>query len=147
MEQTVTVIALEPGDVALVEHLRPSACSGDCHRCAGCGAVQQTMRLRANNPIGAQVGDWVKLHSSSRVVLKAAFVVYFLPLVLFFLGYGLGSALGFFPAALACLGFALGVAVIVIYNRRVSRSGEVTYTIVGYADGASHERKKENLEC
>lgn len=147
MEQIVTVIAVRPGELATVEHLRPSACSGDCHQCAGCGAVRQTMRLTARNPIGAQPGDRVLLQSKSQAVLKMVFVVYCLPLVLFFLGYGLGVALKGLPALLGGAGFALGAALIVLYNRRITRSGQVTYTIVGYAPGDAHQRKEESMEC
>ena len=87
MEQIVRVHRLHPDGRAEVFLVRESACSGDCHKCSGCGAQQQTLQLTAENPIGARPGETVRLHSSTAAVLKAAAVVYLLPLVLFIGGY------------------------------------------------------------
>ena len=59
MEQTVRVRRLLPEGRVEVVHIRQSACSGDCHKCSGCGAAQETLIFEAENPIGAQVGDKV----------------------------------------------------------------------------------------
>ncbi len=91
MEQTVKVRSLLPDGRAEVIHLRQSACSGDCHQCAGCGAAQQTMVVPAENTIGARPGDLVVISSETSGVLKAAAVVYVLPMLLFFGGYALGA--------------------------------------------------------
>lgn len=93
MEQTVRVSRLLPDDVAEVIRVRQSACCGDCHQCAGCGAAKETLVLRARNLIGARPGDLVVIESGSSSVLKAAAVLYILPLVLFLLGYLLGAQL------------------------------------------------------
>ena len=102
MEQTVRVRRLLPEGRAEVVHIRQSACSGDCHKCSGCGAAQETLIFEAENPIGAQVGDKVIVTSQTGAVLRGAAVLYLLPLVLFFLGYLLS------PWA-AGIGFALGI--------------------------------------
>ena len=55
-------------------------------------------------------------------------VLYILPLVLFILGYLVaGSGWG------GCLGFVLGIAAVVIYDRKVAKKEETVYTITGYA--------------
>ena len=87
MEQLVRVQKLNPDGTAQVLHIRKSACSGDCHKCSGCGAVEQNMLLTAANPLGAQPGQVVTIRTESGPVLKAAAVLYLLPLVLFFIGY------------------------------------------------------------
>ena len=61
MEQQAQVIRIVNNTTARVAVKRKSACSGDCHKCAGCGAVEQTLRLTADNPLGAQKGDIVWL--------------------------------------------------------------------------------------
>ena len=43
MEQLVRVREVYEDGTAQVLCIRESACSGDCHKCAGCGAVQETM--------------------------------------------------------------------------------------------------------
>ena len=93
MEQIVRVKECYSDGTALVLHIRESACSGDCHKCSGCGAAKETMLLKAENPIGADTGDLVVLRSETAPVMKAVGVFYVLPMVLFFLGYWLGDAL------------------------------------------------------
>ncbi len=131
MTQTVRVYQCNDDGTAEVFCVRESACSGDCHKCAGCGAVKQTMQITANNPIGAKVGDEVIIQSKTGPVMAAAFMLYVLPLVLFFLGYLLGSLYGA-PALTACAAFALGIGAVVAYDRLVVKKQNSVYTIIGY---------------
>ena len=133
MEQVVRVRAVFENGTAQVLHVRESACSGDCHKCSGCGAAQQAMLFTARNPIGAKPGELVKITSSSAPVLKAAAVMYLGPMVLFFAGYLFG-ALAWGKGALAgCAAFLLGIVMAVVYDRRVMKKQETVYTITGYA--------------
>ena len=133
MEQIVRVHRICENGQAEVLHIRQSACSGDCHKCSGCGAAKQTMIVRAENPIGAPEGALVRLESDTRGILKAAAVVYLLPVVLFFLGYGLGAAAGWNGALAGCLGFAAGIAIAVAVDRSAAGKKKTVYTITGYA--------------
>lgn len=132
MEQLVRVKEVYPDGTAMVVHTRLSACSGDCHKCSGCGAAKEVMLLKADNPIGAKAGELVKLRSETAPVLKAAAVLYVLPLVLFFLGYGLGMMNGWSGWG-GGLGFCLGIALVVRYDRRISKREKTGYTITGLA--------------
>lgn len=144
MEQLVRVKEVFPDGTATVIHIRESACSGDCHKCSGCGAAKEAVLFSADNLIGAGRGDLVKVESDTGTVLKAAVVLYVLPLVLFFLGYWLGSLMGSFGAPVACLGFALGVAAVVVYDRKVLRKKNIRYTITAYAgDSILEAMRKE----
>ena len=128
MEQKVKIRQLFSDGTAEVVHIRESACSGDCHKCSGCGAAKETITLIARNPIGARPGEVVIVKSDSAPVLRGAMVLYILPLVLFILGYLVaGSGWG------GCLGFVLGIAAVVIYDRKVAKKEETVYTITGYA--------------
>ncbi len=127
MEQTVRVVSTHPDGTAQVLHVRQSACSGDCHKCSGCGAVQQKMLLTAENPIKAKPGQLVTIRTRSGPVLAAAAVLYLLPLGFFFLGYlVLQRVLG------GCLGFLAGILVAVLYDRKVMRKKKTVYTITGF---------------
>ena len=132
MEQVVKVRRLLPEGRAEVILVRESACSGDCHKCSGCGAAQQTLLLTAENPIGARVGDLVVISSGSAVVLKAAAVLYLLPLALFLAGYLLGQLLWQRGALLGLCGVALGIAAIKLFDKRLSKK-EIVYTITSFA--------------
>jgi len=127
VEQKVQIRKVFPDGTAQVVHVRESACSGDCHKCSGCGAAKETITLTARNPIGAPPGAVVIVRSDSAPVLRAAAVLYVLPLVLFFLGYLLLRGWG------GALGFCLGIALVVLYDRRVAKKEETVYTITGYA--------------
>lgn len=143
MEQLVRVKETYADGTALVIHIRESACSGDCHKCSGCGAAKEAVLLKADNPIGAGSGDLVKVESATGPVLKAALVLYVIPLVLFFLGYYLGTRMGSFGALAGCLGFVLGVGVVVIYDRKVVKKADLGYTITAFAGDALLESMRK----
>lgn len=133
MEQLVRVKQTHSDGTATVVHMRQSACSGDCHKCSGCGAQAETILLKADNPIGARAGDLVKIESATGPVLKAAAMLYVVPMVLFFLGYLVGFLLWGKGALVGCLAFVLGICLAVVYDRLVARKQDNGYTITGFA--------------
>ena len=143
MEQRVVVRQVHDDGTADVIHIRESACSGDCHKCSGCGAAKEAVVFTADNPIGARAGDLVKVESSTAPVLKAAAVLYILPLALFFLGYYLGTLPGNFGPAGGGLGFALGVGIVLAYDRLVVRRANLHYTITAFAEKTAQAVRKE----
>ncbi len=146
MEQLVRVKETYDDGTALVIHVRESACSGDCHKCSGCGAAKEAVLLTAENRIGARRGDLVKIESETGPVLKAATVLYLMPLVLFFGGYLIGGLLGISGALCGCLAFALSIALIVIYDRKVVKKADIGYAITAFAGDALLQsmRKEEH---
>ena len=146
MEQIVRVKETFPDGTATVLLVRESACSGDCHKCSGCGAAKETMLFTARNAIGAARGDLVKVESATGPVMKAATVLYVVPLVLFFLGYYLGDLAGGMGTLFSCLGFVLGIVLVVVYDRKVVKKSNLGYTITAYAADAliQNMRKEAN---
>ena len=142
MEQLVRVRAVFDNGTAQVICIRESACSGDCHKCSGCGAAKEAILLTAENPIGAGVGDLVLIQSETGPVLKAAVVLYMVPLVLFFAGYAIGAALDLSGAITGSLAFVLSIVLIVLYDRRMAKKEDTIYTITGYAADTLLKSKK-----
>lgn len=138
MTQIVRVQKLFEDGTAQVVHVRQSACSGDCHKCSGCGAVQEAVTLVARNPIGAKSGELVVIESRTGPVLLAAAVLYMVPLALFFLGYLVGSLQWGRGPLCACIAFMLGIAISVIYDRTAAKKKQTEYTITGYAQADLH---------
>ena len=134
MEQIVRVRETYEDGTAMVLHVRESACSGDCHKCSGCGAAKETLLIRAVNQIRAEKGDLVVIRSESGPVLKAAMVLYMVPMVLFFLGYLLGDQMWGRGTLVSILSFALGIGLAVVYDRKVLKKQKPVYTITGYAE-------------
>ena len=116
----------------LVLHIRQSACSGDCHKCSGCGAVQEKMLISVENPIGAAVGDLVTISASSGAVLLSAAVLYMIPVILFFIGYLTGLHFVLAKELVGCLAFILGIGIAVIYDRKILSKKKESYTITGF---------------
>ena len=137
MQQLVKVLTCAPEGTAHVACLRQSACSGDCHKCSGCGAVEQTMIFTARNPIGARPGDIVTVESATGPVLKAAAVLYMLPLMLFIAGYLVGMQWNL-GALIGGLAFVLSIVLIIVYDRLVMQKKNTVYTITGYAGKSAH---------
>ena len=134
MEQIVRVHKICENGKAQIIHVRASACSGDCHECAGgCTAAKETMLIEADNPIGARVGDFVRMESDTKSVMGAVAVMYILPLVLFFTGYALGARLGISGGLRGGAGFVLGLLAAIAEDRRRQKKQTTVYTLVGYA--------------
>lgn len=134
MKQLVKVVSREENGNARVVLVRQSACSGDCHKCSGCGAQEQTLFLTARNPIDAPVGALVVIESETAPVLAGAAVLYMMPLGLFFLGYFLGDALWQRGGLCGALAFGLGIVGAVAYDRLVMKKKETDYIITGYGE-------------
>ena len=141
MEQIVRVRRTYDDGSAQVLHIRQSACSGDCHKCSGCGAAQEGIVLTVDNPIGAKAGDLVTIEAATGPVLRGAAVLYMMPLLLFFLGYALGAVWGRGGLA-GCLSFVVGIGLVVLYDRRVAAKAKTVYTITGFAGKMPESMKK-----
>lgn len=86
MNQKGTVIQIEQNK-ALVVIPRASACGEHCASCSG-GCQGKGHAVWLENTIGANIGDRVLLSAPTSSVLLSSLFVYFLPLLLFFVGYG-----------------------------------------------------------
>lgn len=64
---------------------RNSACGENCASCGMCPGTEQIVEVE--NCTNADVGDMVLVEMKSKNVLKAAFLVYILPLILLVFGY------------------------------------------------------------
>ena len=133
MRQRVQISEIYPDGTAEVRMLRESACSGDCHKCGGCSAAKQEVRVRAKNEIGAQKGDWVYVESDTGVVFSAIFLLYALPIVMLFLGYFLGFRLSVTPGTLAVVGFVVGLIPVWLYDKFVQRRKLMQFRVTGFA--------------
>lgn len=133
MTQQGTIKKILPHNMAEVEVTRRSACGHDCAKCGGCGGLEtQTLYVTARNRAEAQVGDRVLLEGETGRVLGFAALVYLLPIFLFFVGYGVGSALKSGAGMSALCGgiaFALGILCAMWYSRQMKRKNDVPFDI------------------
>lgn len=133
MTQQGTIKKILPGGMAEIEVTRRSACGHDCAKCGGCGGLEtQTLYVTARNRAEAQVGERVLIEGETGQVLGYAGLVYLLPIVLFFIGYGAGSALQKGAGVSALCGgvlFAAGIVAAILFSREMKRKNSVPFEI------------------
>ncbi|MBR2742979.1 MAG: SoxR reducing system RseC family protein [Clostridia bacterium] len=119
------VVSLD-GDYAGVKIVREGACGHDCSKCVGCGGGETT--IIARNDARASVGDFVALQGDG-IIVRRAFVVYMLPILLFFAGYAIGYyLLGFSEGLCAVAGLVLAAVDVLItmrYSKKQKEKGNV----------------------
>ncbi|MGE4352648.1 MAG: SoxR reducing system RseC family protein [Oscillospiraceae bacterium] len=133
MTQVATVTKLLPGGMAEIAVRRESACGGNCRTCGGACSFKNLVKVNAANTITAGVGDRVVVSSSTSGVMTAAFIVYLLPLILFFIGYGITAAMQAAEKVsiiVSLAGFFAGVALAIPLNRWFKEKKVTTFEIV-----------------
>jgi sigma-E factor negative regulatory protein RseC len=131
------------GERALVEVQRASACGG-CAEQAGCGTGaiaryfgQRTARVSVGNPTGARPGDTVVVGYDERAFLRAAVLLYLLPITMFAAGAAglavLGGTEGWGVAG-AVAGLAAGLG---LSRHLAGGSGAGELTILRRTDAAA----------
>ena len=133
MTQIATVERIINSQYAEISVPRKSACGHDCEECAGCGVTGAAVHAKAANPIDARPGQKVVVQSDTKKMLGIVALVYLTPVVLFLLGYLITAfltpsvAMQYFVAV---LGFAVGIAAAIFYDRKLRARGGLTFTIV-----------------
>lgn len=106
-----------------------------CVSCRACSAASGgDAILDAVNAAHVNVGDRVVLEISESRQVKAAALIYLLPLASFFAAYALGRAVSFSDAASVAAGLALMAlcfAVLHRYDARMRRSGDLLPRVIG----------------
>ncbi|QBQ53182.1 SoxR reducing system RseC family protein [Nitrosococcus wardiae] len=98
VEETARVV-VKSETYAWVEAERRTSCHA-CTVSQGCGTgfiakhlIRKTIVVKASNPVGAEVGDRVIVGIPERILYLGPFVFYTVPLLVMFLGAGVGEAL------------------------------------------------------
>ena len=131
MTQDAIVTKIIDRRTAEVEVERGTACGGTCSSCEAC-VFQNTIRTTAYNRVSALPGQRVVIESRTSQVLGAAALLYIIPVILLFVGYAVGAAMGLAEGGcilFSCLFFIIGVAVNVICQRR-KKAGGITFEII-----------------
>ena len=132
MTQIATVQRIIDSKYAVISVPRKSACGHDCEECAGCGVSGAAVEAKAINTVGAVPGQKVVVESSTQKMLGIVAFVYAVPVILFFLGYVIPVLLGASVAVqytIAAAGFFAGVALAILYDRRIKAQGGLVFTI------------------
>ena len=100
--------------------------SPQCSHCGAClTAGENEMELELSNPVGAKVGDYVRVSLSPKRVVQASLLAYAVPLALLIAGVWAGSTVSDW------FGLALGVA-----------ACGVSYVILRFVEKRSRDKNR-----
>jgi sigma-E factor negative regulatory protein RseC len=113
---------------------------GDCENCGTCAGSNAAV-LEMNNQIGAQKGERVVFETAEKGMLKAAFIVFCLPILAIFLGSQAGKVLSnalnssssLYQVLGGIIALLLSLGIIFLYEKsmknNLSRLPKITKTI------------------
>ncbi len=133
MTQSAVVETLTRSGDAMIRVYQKSACGHDCSDCSGICGSKRSITVQAKNPLGAGPGDLVTVETATGKLLKAAALVYLLPLGTLLLGCVLSYLLGASERIQAFSGLGgliLGCLGAVLINRFVRRDRPQEFTII-----------------
>ncbi|MBR5156399.1 MAG: SoxR reducing system RseC family protein [Clostridia bacterium] len=127
MTQTGRVVSVS-GSLARVEVRRASACGENCAMCKG-GCMPTKHIATVKNAAGAKAGDMVRIDTSDKDVLKSALLVYFLPVLILFVCYGIAFAVScskMIAIVVGILGLASGFFILRAVDKKIAPMPEIT---------------------
>ena len=95
IEEIGSVVELKGKQIAVVLCQKSSFCQ-HCASMQSCqvGSDNRSMLVEAHNPLGAEVGDRVKVVTSSKTFLQSSFLLYIVPLLFLLVGAVSGRTIG-----------------------------------------------------
>lgn len=127
MKEQGTVLAVKK-HVAFVVVPRSSACGEHCATCSAVCNNKTAHRVWVKNPIHAPVGSSVTIYASDASILRSAFLVYLLPLLFFFIAYGVTYTISSHKALSALVGLLALAAVfffLSLFDKRLAPTPQI----------------------
>ena len=132
MTQDAVVTRVLENGMAEVVVTRGTACGSNCGNCESC-AFQNEIKTLAKNTVNARRGEKVVIETVSSKIFKAAFLVYIVPFIAFFIGYAISAACGLGEGAcmlISIAAFLAAVAVIVVTQRVIRAKDPISFEII-----------------
>lgn len=120
MFQEAIITKIRDDGLAEVVVERLGICGGDCSECDGC-KYDNLMKSVVQNPIDAHRGQHVMIETPTVGVVKGALAIYILPIILLFVGYGIGAVLSLSEGMCilaAFIGAVLGVVIAIVVSKK-----------------------------
>ena len=126
---------------------RKSACD-KCRMCLTASGEKMKVYVEVKNALNAKAGDKVGIAMNDKFVLKAAFIVYIIPVVLVGLGLVIFRGLSdLFLLAVVAGGLVLGFGVGILVDRLIRRKGVFSPTMTAiYNDPPTENDPPESKE-
>ena len=125
MEIVGTVIDTK-NNQATVSVRRVSACGENCANCK-CACEATTAVSVVENSVGAAVGDIVKIRSDSSAVLRAALILYIVPVLVAIISAVIGSSFSAVCGIVLCVAmFFVSFFVIKLFEKKITPKSYIT---------------------
>lgn len=108
MLQEAIITKIRDDGLAEVVVERLGICGGDCSTCNEC-KYEHLMKSVVQNPIDAKRGQHVMIETPTSGVVKGAFAIYVLPIVMLIAGYLIAAALSLSEGVCIAVAFAAAV--------------------------------------
>jgi sigma-E factor negative regulatory protein RseC len=152
--ETGTVVEVKNPQIAMIRCQKNSACE-HCPSINSCHTEQdgRAMIVEAYNPLAAEVGDQVKVETSTRHFLQSSFVLYIIPVLGLVIGALAGQLIGehtdvaLDPALLSALmgvAFMVGTFLVIRVGTRALPRELFMPKIVEIIQHSRHSEKDEN---
>lgn len=123
---------------------RKSACD-KCGMCIKANGDKMKVYVQVKNSQNAKVGDFVTIAMSDKFVLKAAFIVYIIPIIMISIGLAIFRKYSDLVLVLVVsVGLALGVALGIIIDRIIRKKNSFAPKMMSIIGRTEVERKDEN---
>jgi sigma-E factor negative regulatory protein RseC len=88
----IGIVISTDNNKTLVSVKRSTSCGDNCSSCSGsCKLLSH--QVEVINNINAREGEWVELELEDSKILFAAFLIYIVPIIFFFIGYGISESI------------------------------------------------------
>ena len=134
MTQDAVVTKVLSNGMAEVAVSRGTACGSNCGNCESC-VFQSEIKTLAKNSINAVQGEKVIIESMTSRIFGAAFLLYIVPFILFFVGYAVAAGLAFTEAQCMLMSFAFflaTMAIVVVFQRINKKKKPITFEIIRF---------------
>ena len=131
MTQDAVVTKVFANGMAEVSVSRGTACGSNCGNCESC-VFQNEIKAFAKNNVNARPGEKVIIESLSSRIFGAAFLLYIVPFIVFFIGYAIAAANNLSEGMSVLCSFAafcLAAALVIIYQRISKRKNPIKFVI------------------
>lgn len=131
MTQDAVVTKVFNNGMAEVAVTRGTACGSNCGNCESC-VFQNELKAFAKNTVNAKPGEKVIIETLSSRIFGAAFLLYIVPFILFFIGYAVGAHYNLSEGLCVLISFgffAVAMAVVVVYQRISKKKNPIKFEI------------------
>ena len=132
MTQDAVVTKVLPNSMAEVVVSRGTACGSNCGNCESC-VFQNEIKTIAKNSVHATQGEKVVIETVSKDIFGAAFLLYIVPFIAFFVAYAIAYSSGLGDVAcmiISAIAFVACIAVVIVYQKIKRSSKPIKFEII-----------------